>query len=503
MQWTPGGAAAPDGVAAQQRPTTPGGTPLAFEISPVKQPVSALSGVFSPTHAAAVSSTSSSIDVPRLPVAWRTPAYRKGYCFKSPAWAAADFLPVMLKEPFRQSEPQLLIMLDEVRHGIWSQQTQQLLRYLARDLPTTDGIQPTELLQPTERLWSTPGLTAPEQIQADGLNARCYAALPGQEVMYHSVDGCDQPEIVAPWKVQQRLNGHTNALAEVAVKQEAQVILLWNMDVPAGLANGTRGKVVGFAGLQDYLQQERLLVRPCQPEATATPSCTSASSASIGGINIDHLEYEAKLAGCCGDKGCACHGVLDWLRRPDPTKPMRVCLPGHLQWVELTGWRDLQPHKRLQMQQAICWLIHTQAWQLPVVLFTKRPRAPPQELAPMRIIGPVTFTYKTTVKQRAGQPHAPVEMTRTMLPLRLAWALTVHRSQGMTITLLRVHLNRAFGAGMVYVALSRCVSLEGLQVVGAIRPPICNGDVKAFYTLVEQQEAEARLRWQQAAQHGQ
>jgi len=36
--------------------------------------------------------------------------------------------------------------------------------------------------------------------------------------------------------------------------------------------------------------------------------------------------------------------------------------------------------------------------------------------------------------------------------------------QGMTITLLRVHLNRAFGAGMVYVALSRCVSLEGLQV---------------------------------------
>jgi hypothetical protein len=54
-------------------------------------------------------------------------------------------LPLLLLLLLLQSEPQLLKMLDEVRHGIWSQQTQQLLRYLARDLAMTDGIQPTEL----------------------------------------------------------------------------------------------------------------------------------------------------------------------------------------------------------------------------------------------------------------------------------------------------------------------------------------------------------------------
>jgi hypothetical protein len=61
------------------------------------------------------------------------------------------------------------------------------------------------------------------QLQADGMNAQCYAALPGREVRYSSVDGCDQPQVVSPWTVQQRLNGHTNALAELALKQDAQV----------------------------------------------------------------------------------------------------------------------------------------------------------------------------------------------------------------------------------------------------------------------------------------
>jgi ATP-dependent exoDNAse (exonuclease V) alpha subunit len=59
-------------------------------------------------------------------------------------------------------------------------------------------------------------------------------------------------------------------------------------------------------------------------------------------------------------------------------------------------------------------------------------------------------------------------LTRTALPLRLAWALTVHRSQGMSLGKLKVHLQGAFGAGMVYVALSRCTSLAGLQVGGLL-----------------------------------
>jgi hypothetical protein len=56
-------------------------------------------------------------------------------------------------------------------------------------------------------------------------------------------------------------------------------------------------------------------------------------------------------------------------------------------------------------------------------------------------------------------------------PLRLAWAITIHKSQGLTFEKAIIDAGRAFEAGQVYVALSRCTSLEGM----VLRSPLNNG----------------------------
>lgn len=50
----------------------------------------------------------------------------------------------------------------------------------------------------------------------------------------------------------------------------------------------------------------------------------------------------------------------------------------------------------------------------------------------------------------------------TQIPLRLAWAVTIHKSQGLTFDKLIIDAGQAFAHGQVYVALSRCTSLKGL-----------------------------------------
>ncbi|MBE2231558.1 MAG: helix-turn-helix domain-containing protein [Chitinophagaceae bacterium] len=54
-------------------------------------------------------------------------------------------------------------------------------------------------------------------------------------------------------------------------------------------------------------------------------------------------------------------------------------------------------------------------------------------------------------------------------PLRLAWAITIHKSQGLTFEKAIIDAGEAFAPGQVYVALSRCISLEGLILKSRIR----------------------------------
>lgn len=82
----------------------------------------------------------------------------------------------------------------------------------------------------------------------------------------------------------------------------------------------------------------------------------------------------------------------------------------------------------------------------------------------------IRYTYNEEKKQIEEEELG----TFTQFPVRLAWAITVHKSQGLTFSRAVIDFTGGvFAGGQTYVALSRCTSLEGIQ----LRKPISRADI--------------------------
>ncbi len=101
----------------------------------------------------------------------------------------------------------------------------------------------------------------------------------------------------------------------------------------------------------------------------------------------------------------------------------------------------------------------------------------------VRFINGTTLTMeraKWTLAHKEDPHH--IVATRLQYPLDLAWAITIHKSQGMSMDCVYADLNDCFQDGMTYVALSRCRTLAGLTVVGLSRGTIrASREAIAFY----------------------
>lgn len=96
------------------------------------------------------------------------------------------------------------------------------------------------------------------------------------------------------------------------------------------------------------------------------------------------------------------------------------------------------------------------------------------------VVNPMTYEY------RSGS--SKVVATATQLPLRLAWAMTIHKAQGATLDEVECDVSECFQSGHAYVALSRARTIEGLS----LRTPLNPAKITASDLVIRYYEAMAK-----------
>ena len=246
----------------------------------------------------------------------------------------------------------------------------------------------------------------------------------------------------------------------INMKEKAQVMLLWNLDLTRKLANGTRGVVSSFISASDY---KRLLEEVAKKhDMNDVPNSPMEEKVDQSDQNLDqtHNEETDEEKKNTEPDDSAFEGD------PEVIEELRLYLS--------TLSSDEIQKQRASIEKGALSVVK----QLPYVQFKEKQK---------RVILPQGFQ-----KHFKGVGTA----TRWQIPLTLAWAITIHKSQGMTIDLLHVNLKNCFSVGQAYVACSRGRSLDSMEVENFSRHEVrASEKVKRFYSEVHENEGLTMPVW--------
>ncbi|KAM3160668.1 ATP-dependent DNA helicase RRM3 [Lachancea thermotolerans] len=264
----------------------------------------------------------------------------------------------------------------------------------------------------------------PTRREVEMSNKRMLDRLPGDVKVFHAQDQAtsDNPYLL---KILDSLMVEKN----IALKEDAQVMMIKNMDET--LVNGSVGKLLFFT--TELLHQKMLELFPATK------------------LSDPDLVLDMRLVS-------RCIGVASQNYPPDIKAAINQ--------------RPLQRTEQLSLLLKVAER-EDKGLAFPFIRFTT-----PSNGFRYELILPAEFTIDV--------PAQKTSVSRTQLPLILCWALSIHKAQGQTIDRLKVDLKKVFEEGQVYVALSRAVSKERLQIVNFDPRVIkANEKVKSFYQTLE------------------
>lgn len=218
----------------------------------------------------------------------------------------------------------------------------------------------------------------------------------------------------------------------VALKVGAQVMLTTNMDVERGLVNGSRGVVEGFRSLNLAIQA-----------ATAALASGGVATGSAQGSSVYGQGQRIVNAAAAKAKAASRYARFRKAAPPSAAADSATAALGELlPYVRFMG-KDGKPLYVTVTRQRLEWQ-HT-----------------------------LDGGAEVQPDKSSSEGGSPVLRLGTVwveaMPLKLAWASTVHKSQGASLDAVEVCLDRVFEAGQVYVALSRARSLAGVRLTHACR----------------------------------
>ncbi|QRV74471.1 ATP-dependent DNA helicase PIF1 [Ceratobasidium sp. AG-Ba] len=185
------------------------------------------------------------------------------FAFEATCWEAAVPNTIALTQVFRQREPELVNLLNDMRVGIVSESSAKLLYGLARKRNYTDGVHPTEIF-PLRRL-------------ADASNKRHMDLLAGQSKIFRSTDELGRDIYNYPITYQRgQLLLEKMIPQEIELKVGAQVMCLQNFP-DSGIINGSVGRITRFAYPAEARASEFLIPMP-NVDPKWKPGCEAESS---------------------------------------------------------------------------------------------------------------------------------------------------------------------------------------------------------------------------------